>query len=117
VPHPIAAGNRLEGRDCKGGACAIAVATRPQGAPLTGLPWRATRSEADEAPVPVRGVRGFVTSREKLRLCAGSAPDGVGELRMADRVCLLRLLVVSCPGHVSHDLLAAVLSCHDLARR
>jgi hypothetical protein len=28
--------------------CAIAVATRPQGAPLTGLPWRATQSEPDE---------------------------------------------------------------------
>ena len=27
-------------------------ATRPEGAPLTGLPWRATQSEADEAPAP-----------------------------------------------------------------
>jgi hypothetical protein len=41
VPHPIAAGNRLEGETVKGGACAIAVATRPEGAPLTGLLWRA----------------------------------------------------------------------------
>ena len=38
----------------KGGACAIASATRPEGAPLTGLPWRATPSEADEAPVSIQ---------------------------------------------------------------
>ena len=31
-------GGSLEGRDCTGDACAIAVATRPKGAPLTGLP-------------------------------------------------------------------------------
>jgi hypothetical protein len=54
VPHPIAAGNRLEGETVKGGACAIAVATRPEGAPLTGLLWRARQSEADEAAVSVQ---------------------------------------------------------------
>jgi len=38
------------GYEDQGFDVAIASATRPQGAPLTGLPWRATQSEADEAP-------------------------------------------------------------------
>ena len=40
------------GYEDQGFDVAIASATRPQGAPLTGLPWRATHSEADEAPGP-----------------------------------------------------------------
>jgi len=40
---------------------------------LTGLPWRATQSEADEAPGPTN-VPGPVGSRKQLRLCSGSAP-------------------------------------------
>ena len=76
----------------------LAYGPRTEGAPLTGLPWRATQSEADEAPVSARRVRGLVSSREKLRLCGGNAPDGVGELRMADRVCLLRVLARRAPG-------------------
>jgi hypothetical protein len=51
VPHPAAAKSAWKGGTVKGGACAIASATRPEGAPLTGLAWRATQSEADEAPV------------------------------------------------------------------
>ena len=75
MPHPIAAGNRLEGRGTvKGGACAIAVATRPEEAPLTGLPWRATQSGADEAPVSVQPWGGFVSGRVSWR-CATAAPD------------------------------------------
>ena len=31
--------------------CAIALTTRPEGVPLTGLSWRATQSGADEAPI------------------------------------------------------------------
>jgi hypothetical protein len=54
VPHSAAAKTALKGGTVKGGACAIASATLPQGAPFTGLPWRATQSEADEAPVSVR---------------------------------------------------------------
>jgi hypothetical protein len=34
APHPIAAGNRPEGGTVMGGACAIALAMRPQGSAL-----------------------------------------------------------------------------------
>ena len=51
MPHPIAAETAWKGGTVKGGAGAIASATRPQGAPLTGPSWRATQSEADEAPM------------------------------------------------------------------
>ena len=50
----------------RGGACAIAVATRPQGAPLTGLPRGATQSEADEAPRARWGVSDLVGRQEEL---------------------------------------------------
>ena len=69
VPHPIAAGNRLEGGTVKGGACVIASATRPAGAPLTGPSWRAAQSEADEAPMPVRLLT-IVKGWEDLKLRA-----------------------------------------------
>jgi hypothetical protein len=47
VLHPIAAGNRLEGLDCQRWRVRHPVATAKL--PLTGLSWRATSSEADEA--------------------------------------------------------------------
>jgi hypothetical protein len=50
VPHALAAENRLEGWDCQGWRLRHRVATAKL--PLTGLPWRATYSEADEAPHP-----------------------------------------------------------------
>jgi hypothetical protein len=44
--------------------CAIAVATRPEGAPLTGLSWRATSSEADEATGVRPGMADPASGRE-----------------------------------------------------
>jgi hypothetical protein len=72
-PHPIAAETAWKGGTVKGGACAIASATRPQGAPSTGPCWRATQSEADEAPVSARPVSGPAGGRKELALCGGSA--------------------------------------------
>ncbi len=61
VPHPIAAGNRLEGWDCQGSIrvyvnrrVAPVLVVLPAHRALTGLPWRATSSVAGEAPVPVQ---------------------------------------------------------------
>jgi hypothetical protein len=64
VPHPIAAGNRLEGQDCQGWRLAPSLATAKL--PLTGLPWRATQSGADEAPAPM-------TQRPRYLLTTGHA--------------------------------------------
>jgi hypothetical protein len=67
-----------KGGTVKGGACAIASATRPEGAPLTGLPWRATQSEADEAPGIRPGVSGLVVIGRSRRYAAVGTDQPVG---------------------------------------
>ena len=61
LPHR--ARTAWKGGTVKGGACAIALATRPEGAPLTGPSWRATQSEADEAPIEE------MTCQDRYRPC------------------------------------------------
>jgi hypothetical protein len=81
VPHPIAAGNRLEGWTVKGGGLCHRVARRPLGAPLTGLPWRATSSVAGEAPVPVQTWPVLVAAwRLAMALMRADNRDGLGVL-------------------------------------
>jgi hypothetical protein len=73
VPHPIAAENRLEGLDCQGWRLRHRLGDGPEGAPLTGLSWRATQSEADEAPRVRPGVSRPVSGRNELALCVANA--------------------------------------------
>jgi hypothetical protein len=72
VPHPSAAKSAWTGGTVKGGACAIAMATRREEAPLPGLPWRATQSEAAEAPLPVQTCPVLGDAAKKLRRPSGS---------------------------------------------
>jgi hypothetical protein len=71
VPHPIAAGNRVEGWDCQGSIRVYVnqlvgpvLVVLPVHRALTGLPWRATSSVAGEAPVPRPAVACPGSSRE-----------------------------------------------------
>ena len=63
MPHPIAAGNRLEGRDCQGWRFVPSRSDATARAPLTGLSWRATSSEADEATGVRPGMAGLLAAR------------------------------------------------------
>ena len=66
-----------KGGTVQGGACAIALATRPEEAPLTDPPWRAAQSEADEATVSVQACLDPMAAEDWAM--RQECRDGVGE--------------------------------------
>ena len=71
--------------------------TRPEGAPLTGLPWRATQSEADEAPVSLQTCPVPLGPERSRRYAAVSAPVVLAN-QLADQVSLLCVLARRAPA-------------------